>query len=158
MLHTMHKYSMEVILHCSDGSPPIVLPLPDTTFIAVSAYQNVELTQLKIDNNPFAKGFRYKNKGLVLTGSADASEAKTTPINTPANTPKVTSRPASGLIPDRSMLAYIQHLQQLQSLAATPSEKKIILHTKRGPFKLISQQLSPNLFVMLDSTGGTLIF
>ena len=27
-------------------------------FIAVTAYQNDKITQLKIDNNPFAKGFR----------------------------------------------------------------------------------------------------
>ena len=27
-------------------------------FIAVTAYQNDKITQLKIDNNPFAKGYR----------------------------------------------------------------------------------------------------
>ena len=30
----------------------------ETKFIAVTAYQNTDVTQLKIDNNPFAKGFR----------------------------------------------------------------------------------------------------
>jgi hypothetical protein len=30
----------------------------ETKFIAVTAYQNEQITQLKIDNNPFAKGFR----------------------------------------------------------------------------------------------------
>jgi hypothetical protein len=30
----------------------------ETIFIAVTAYQNEQITQLKIDNNPFAKGFR----------------------------------------------------------------------------------------------------
>jgi hypothetical protein len=30
----------------------------ETQFIAVTAYQNEKITQLKIDNNPFAKGFR----------------------------------------------------------------------------------------------------
>ena len=30
----------------------------ETVFIAVTAYQNEQITQLKIDNNPFAKGFR----------------------------------------------------------------------------------------------------
>ncbi|RXG54587.1 T-box-containing protein TBX6L [Armadillidium vulgare] len=30
----------------------------ETTFIAVTAYQNEKITQLKIDHNPFAKGFR----------------------------------------------------------------------------------------------------
>ena len=31
---------------------------PETTFIAVTAYQNDKITQLKIQNNPFAKAFR----------------------------------------------------------------------------------------------------
>ncbi|KAJ8342898.1 hypothetical protein SKAU_G00328260 [Synaphobranchus kaupii] len=31
---------------------------PEAAFIAVTAYQNPEITKLKIDNNPFAKGFR----------------------------------------------------------------------------------------------------
>uniref|UniRef100_A0A8B9H284 T-box domain-containing protein n=1 Tax=Astyanax mexicanus TaxID=7994 RepID=A0A8B9H284_ASTMX len=31
---------------------------PEAAFIAVTAYQNQEITKLKIDNNPFAKGFR----------------------------------------------------------------------------------------------------
>ncbi|KAF5906346.1 T-box transcription factor TBX21, partial [Clarias magur] len=30
----------------------------ETQFIAVTAYQNADITQLKIDHNPFAKGFR----------------------------------------------------------------------------------------------------
>ncbi|CAF1372166.1 unnamed protein product [Didymodactylos carnosus] len=30
----------------------------ETQFIAVTAYQNTDITQLKIDHNPFAKGFR----------------------------------------------------------------------------------------------------
>uniref|UniRef100_A0AAR2IS14 T-box domain-containing protein n=1 Tax=Pygocentrus nattereri TaxID=42514 RepID=A0AAR2IS14_PYGNA len=31
---------------------------PETAFIAVTSYQNHKITQLKIENNPFAKGFR----------------------------------------------------------------------------------------------------
>ena len=38
---------------------------PETRFLAVTAYQNVRVTQLKIDNNPFAKGFR---DGLAVRG------------------------------------------------------------------------------------------
>lgn len=36
---------------------------PETEFIAVTAYQNDKITQLKIDNNPFAKGFRDTGNG-----------------------------------------------------------------------------------------------
>lgn len=31
---------------------------PETAFITVTAYQNQQITKLKIDSNPFAKGFR----------------------------------------------------------------------------------------------------
>ena len=36
---------------------------PEAQFIAVTAYQNEQITQLKIDNNPFAKGFRDNGMG-----------------------------------------------------------------------------------------------
>ncbi|ETN71428.1 T-box, partial [Necator americanus] len=32
--------------------------IPETEFVAVTAYQNSTITQLKIEHNPFAKGFR----------------------------------------------------------------------------------------------------
>ena len=35
---------------------------PETEFIAVTAYQNESITQLKIDQNPFARGFRDDGK------------------------------------------------------------------------------------------------
>ena len=35
--------------------PPLV---QESEFIGVTAYQNEKITQLKIDHNPFAKGFR----------------------------------------------------------------------------------------------------
>ncbi|GFO08960.1 T-box transcription factor tbx2 [Plakobranchus ocellatus] len=35
----------------------------ETNFIAVTAYQNEQITQLKIDHNPFAKGFRDNGLG-----------------------------------------------------------------------------------------------
>ena len=35
---------------------------PDTEFIAVTAYQNESITQLKIDQNPFARGFRHDGR------------------------------------------------------------------------------------------------
>lgn len=34
----------------------------ETEFMAVTAYQNDKITQLKIDYNPFAKGFREHGK------------------------------------------------------------------------------------------------
>ena len=53
----MHKYAMEIIFTANPGSETaqdIVAPLKYTTFIAVVAYQNVDLINLKIANNPYA--------------------------------------------------------------------------------------------------------
>eukprot|EP00062_Callorhinchus_milii_P023027 gi/632981435/ref/XP_007907590.1/ PREDICTED: T-box brain protein 1-like [Callorhinchus milii] len=67
VLQSLHKYQPR--LHIApvkeDGSDdPYLTPklqafsFPETQFIAVTAYQNADITQLKIDHNPFAKGFR----------------------------------------------------------------------------------------------------
>ena len=34
----------------------------ETQFITVTAYQNQQITRLKIDRNPFAKGFRNSGR------------------------------------------------------------------------------------------------
>lgn len=70
---------MNIVIEPADGSGETVIPLPESTFIAVSAYQNVEITQLKIDKNPFAKGFRYKIRssggGAPMSNSSSSSNS-----------------------------------------------------------------------------------
>lgn len=59
MLNSLHKYEPRVHLlrvGCDPGHP-ITYPFPETQFIAVTAYQNEEVTSLKIKYNPFAKAF-----------------------------------------------------------------------------------------------------
>ncbi|XP_051531267.1 T-box transcription factor TBX6L [Myxocyprinus asiaticus] len=65
VLHSMHKYQPR--LHIVQSPNPcnprtsggyLRFTFPEAAFIAVTAYQNQEITKLKIDNNPFAKGFR----------------------------------------------------------------------------------------------------
>lgn len=68
----MHKYLVEIVIVPYNTSrratySELSFPLEDTTFLAVSAYQNLDLTQLKIDNNPFAKGFRDKMRAAKET-------------------------------------------------------------------------------------------
>ncbi|CAB0001634.1 unnamed protein product [Nesidiocoris tenuis] len=64
VLTSMHKYQPRIhVILASDilalhWSPTITVTFPETQFIAVTAYQNEKITKLKIDNNPFAKGFR----------------------------------------------------------------------------------------------------
>ncbi|XP_046679716.1 T-box-containing protein TBX6L-like [Homalodisca vitripennis] len=64
VLNSMHKYLPRVhVVMATDvlavhWSPRTTFEFPETEFMAVTAYQNEQVTKLKIDNNPFAKGFR----------------------------------------------------------------------------------------------------
>ncbi|XP_014034548.1 eomesodermin isoform X1 [Salmo salar] len=67
VLQSLHKYQprLHIIEVKDDGSEDPFLTtkaqtfiFPENQFIAVTAYQNADITQLKIDHNPFAKGFR----------------------------------------------------------------------------------------------------
>ncbi|MBN3308354.1 TBX6L factor, partial [Amia calva] len=64
ILHSMHKYQPRLhIVQAADLSSQHWgafqrFTFPEAAFIAVTAYQNPEITKLKIENNPFAKGFR----------------------------------------------------------------------------------------------------
>ncbi|XP_046903742.1 T-box transcription factor TBX15 [Hypomesus transpacificus] len=79
ILHSMHKYQPRVHVirkDCSgELSPTKAVPggdgvktfsFPETVFTTVTAYQNQQITRLKIDRNPFAKGFR--DSGRNRTG------------------------------------------------------------------------------------------
>ncbi|CAO1436950.1 unnamed protein product [Diamesa serratosioi] len=69
ILNSMHKYQPR--FHLVRTTDILKLPystfrtyvFKETEFIAVTAYQNEKITQLKIDNNPFAKGFRDTGAG-----------------------------------------------------------------------------------------------
>nr|XP_061799739.1 sodium-driven chloride bicarbonate exchanger-like [Nerophis lumbriciformis] len=76
VLQSLHKYQprLHVVEVNEDGTEDSSQPgrvqtftFTETQFIAVTAYQNTDITQLKIDHNPFAKGFR-DNYDTVYTG------------------------------------------------------------------------------------------
>ncbi|XP_004591174.1 T-box transcription factor TBX21 [Ochotona princeps] len=80
VLQSLHKYQPRLhIVEVTDGEQEgtchaantHVFTFQETQFIAVTAYQNAEITQLKIDNNPFAKGFRENLESMYA--SVDAS-------------------------------------------------------------------------------------
>ncbi|XP_033001580.1 MAX gene-associated protein-like [Lacerta agilis] len=67
ILHSMHRYLPRLHLVPADKATEVIqlngpdvhtFIFPQTEFFAVTAYQNIQITQLKIDYNPFAKGFR----------------------------------------------------------------------------------------------------
>ncbi|KAJ8395786.1 hypothetical protein AAFF_G00028330 [Aldrovandia affinis] len=67
VLQSLHKYQprLHIVEVTEDGVEDMsseaktqTFTFPENQFIAVTAYQNTDITQLKIDHNPFAKGFR----------------------------------------------------------------------------------------------------
>ncbi|KAJ8288277.1 hypothetical protein COCON_G00009360 [Conger conger] len=76
VLQSLHKYQprLHIVEVTEDGVEDVssesktqTFTFPENQFIAVTAYQNTDITQLKIDHNPFAKGFR-DNYDSMYTG------------------------------------------------------------------------------------------
>ncbi|KAJ8266387.1 hypothetical protein GJAV_G00129860 [Gymnothorax javanicus] len=71
ILNSMHKFQPRLHIIRADenntfGSKNNVFcthVFHETAFISVTSYQNHKITQLKIENNPFAKGFRGSEEG-----------------------------------------------------------------------------------------------
>ncbi|XP_056590179.1 T-box brain protein 1 isoform X1 [Triplophysa dalaica] len=91
VLQSLHKYQprihvIEIDENGEEASPDgaQTFTFPETQFMAVTAYQNTDVTQLKIDHNPFAKGFRdnYETSYIgcetdQLTPTSDAPRSHT---------------------------------------------------------------------------------
>ncbi|XP_016840221.2 optomotor-blind protein isoform X1 [Nasonia vitripennis] len=101
ILNSMHKYQPR--FHLVRANDILKLPystfrsyvFKETEFIAVTAYQNEKITQLKIDNNPFAKGFRdtgagkrEKNRQALLTVSGGGSRLSSSGLGGPGSPDK----------------------------------------------------------------------
>ncbi|KAM9023168.1 eomesodermin homolog isoform 1-T1 [Ara ararauna] len=80
VLQSLHKYQprlhiVEVtedgVEDVNDSSKTQTFIFPETQFIAVTAYQNTDITQLKIDHNPFAKGFRDNYDSMYTASEND---------------------------------------------------------------------------------------
>uniref|UniRef100_A0A3B3QSE2 T-box transcription factor 4 n=2 Tax=Paramormyrops kingsleyae TaxID=1676925 RepID=A0A3B3QSE2_9TELE len=71
ILNSMHKFQPRLHIVKGDendgfgqqGGAFCTHVFPETAFISVTSYQNHRITQLKIENNPFAKGFRGGDEG-----------------------------------------------------------------------------------------------
>lgn len=92
VLHSMHRYIPRLhIIPVLDGDGPtadqpvikgpesMTFTFPQTNFVSVTTYQNPWIIKLKIDHNPFAKGFRedgfHPRQGKVKL-KAEGSEGK----------------------------------------------------------------------------------
>ncbi|KAJ3605344.1 hypothetical protein NHX12_027391 [Muraenolepis orangiensis] len=82
ILHSMQRYSPRFYVVQADStytarwSPYQAFSFPETNFTTVTAYQNTKITKLKIDHNPFAKGFREGGFNFSgLQGSLSATKS-----------------------------------------------------------------------------------
>ncbi|KAI8040543.1 T-box-containing protein TBX6L [Drosophila gunungcola] len=90
VLASMHKYQPRLhVIRTSDlgqipWAPQQAFVFPETEFIAVTAYQNDRITKLKIDNNPFAKGFRESGQSRCkrkINDSPPPSQSEVTQVD-----------------------------------------------------------------------------
>ena len=93
ILNSMHKYqprihivkkkdtgSNQTSVSSLDAEEFKTFIFPESTFIAVTAYQNQLITKLKIDSNPFAKGFRDSTRLTEFESSAFGSDCPSYPF------------------------------------------------------------------------------
>uniref|UniRef100_A0A3P8Y4I6 T-box domain-containing protein n=1 Tax=Esox lucius TaxID=8010 RepID=A0A3P8Y4I6_ESOLU len=72
ILHSMHRYVPRFYVVQADSLHSVhwghfhSFSFPETSFTAVTAYQNTKIAKLKIDHNPFAKGFKGENSQSYL--------------------------------------------------------------------------------------------
>ncbi|XP_013792832.2 brachyury protein-like [Limulus polyphemus] len=89
VLNSLHKYEPRVhivkVTTEDDGQHVGTFNFPEAEFVAVTAYQNEEVTALKIRHNPFAKAFldgRERTEHQVKVEVAETSnEIQIQPIN-----------------------------------------------------------------------------
>lgn len=97
ILNSMHRYQPRFHIvylpgqgHDDAGHHYKTFVFSETSFTAVTAYQNHRITQLKIASNPFAKGFRDcdpDESSDVISASSQTNKPKPT-RTTPTNFPK----------------------------------------------------------------------
>ncbi|KAF5273995.1 hypothetical protein FQA39_LY01110 [Lamprigera yunnana] len=81
LLSSMHKYQPRIVIVKSFDpcelawAPTTTVFFPETQFVTVTAYQNEEITKLKIENNPFAKGFRKTTQEKCKRKRDEAEES-----------------------------------------------------------------------------------
>ncbi|XP_034084533.1 MAX gene-associated protein isoform X1 [Gymnodraco acuticeps] len=101
ILHSMHRYIPRLhVIPLPDGNAPspdqpvvmgpesMTFTFPQTEFMAVTTYQNFRITQLKINHNPFAKGFREEGNNprlnRITTDAQHVIKMNTHLVNTEA--------------------------------------------------------------------------
>uniref|UniRef100_A0A3B3ZPI7 T-box domain-containing protein n=1 Tax=Periophthalmus magnuspinnatus TaxID=409849 RepID=A0A3B3ZPI7_9GOBI len=111
ILHSLHRYQPRIhVVEARDimrwGGGQRTFVFPETQFITVTAYQNNKITELKINSNPFAKGFREdalhlpnlshqpQAPSLVPHSAPTLSHPQFQPVPGPSNSQALPNAPA----------------------------------------------------------------
>ncbi|XP_015671422.2 MAX gene-associated protein [Protobothrops mucrosquamatus] len=111
ILHSMHRYLPRLHLVPAEKATEVIqlngpdvrtFTFPQTEFFAVTAYQNIQITQLKIDYNPFAKGFREDGLSSRLQRDVKQNGSSEREGNSVTSSPTNHRHPPEGNIFDPS--------------------------------------------------------
>ncbi|MEE6489443.1 hypothetical protein FKM82_015561 [Ascaphus truei] len=138
VLQSLHKYQprLHVVEVNEDGTEDTNQPgrvqtftFPETQFIAVTAYQNTDITQLKIDHNPFAKGFR-DNYDTIYTG-CDLDRLTPSPNDSPRSqiVPGARYSMASSFLQDQFVSNYAKSRFHHPGAVPGPGTDRSVPHT-----------------------------
>lgn len=119
-LRTLQKYLVKISLikHKTDIFSVLEIPIPVPTFEAVTAYNNRQVTELKIKSNPYSKAFRYP-KSRMKKPSVSLSDKKT-------NKHQNKKIPTSRMDMFTESFDEIHHIQQ-------PSQSTALQNDRRRP-------------------------
>ncbi|KAF2904884.1 hypothetical protein ILUMI_01301 [Ignelater luminosus] len=151
MLNSLHKYEPRVHLVKvgTEQRRIVTFPFPETQFIAVTAYQNEEVTTLKIRYNPFAKAF------------LDAKERPESVYNQRDYTPNYSqqqtqySQYGSWLLPHQAVYPTVTATVPLTTCEKYPS-KTALRNSRFSPYSTVQRAKSasvsppPNVYIPPD--------
>ena len=176
MLHSLHKYEPRVHIikvGGQQGTQQILKTqtFPTTRFIAVTAYQNEEITSLKIKHNPFAKAFldaeqRKANDYLPLNGWSSTDQPpssrrarrvdqRTHPYAKGRNNSTVQHQQLDAYNPLQYSQAMQSHNHRQRNYSPQPTHQQsadpLLPHAPSPP---LTAALSPNLVSINDWNQG----
>ncbi|KAM8854021.1 T-box transcription factor TBX4 [Synchiropus picturatus] len=146
ILNSMHKYQPRVHIVKADennafGSKNTAYcthVFHETAFISVTSYQNHKITQLKIENNPFAKGFRGNEEGELRVSRLQGKEYPTISkniIRQRLSSSHQFPRHLAGKLGGAVMAGHAQVLSSYQYESGVPLSNSELQDTISAPFQ-----------------------
>uniref|UniRef100_A0A8D0HGF4 T-box domain-containing protein n=1 Tax=Sphenodon punctatus TaxID=8508 RepID=A0A8D0HGF4_SPHPU len=149
LLNSLHKYEPRVHIVKVGGPQKMIssFAFPETKFIAVTAYQNEEITTLKIKHNPFAKAFldAKESQGLVFSPSPGSNQ-----LGRRGKYPPVSSTSFDS--PDHS--SYCEPYSGLRNHRASPYPSPYSQQNAASPTNYMDTSTGLSMIPVPDSWSG----